>query len=130
MLGLAAALSIIFFGVRASWIAVAGGGSLAPFLRGARPGRCARLNLLRHACELRVVLGVRNQERLYLLYPGALLGPIRRCSRRRLSCCRLNCCRLRAAAGLGAAARLAFLLGASARQEKTRRKYKRKQAYS
>jgi len=81
---MAAALGLAFFGLRASWIAVAGGdrrtpssaalGLAAPFgfllrvgvlccvkvggdlrsplPRCARPSRCARINLLRCACEM------------------------------------------------------------------------------
>jgi hypothetical protein len=51
-LNLVAALGLVFFGVRASWIVDAGGTPVPPLLRGARPGRCAQLGLLRRGCLL------------------------------------------------------------------------------
>jgi len=51
-LGLAALLGLAFSGARASWAVVVEGEPRTPLLRCARPGRCARLCLLRRACKL------------------------------------------------------------------------------
>jgi hypothetical protein len=49
---MAAALGLAFFGARGGWIAVVEGAPRTQLPRCARPGRCARLGLLRRACEL------------------------------------------------------------------------------
>jgi hypothetical protein len=49
--GMAAALGLAFFAVRAGCLAVVGGDLTTPLLRNALPSRCAWLSLLRRACE-------------------------------------------------------------------------------
>jgi hypothetical protein len=73
-LGLAAALSFPFFGGRARWKAVVEGDPRAPLFRCARPCHCARLGLLRRACEL----GYRSRGRPPNPYsPQRLAWPMR-----------------------------------------------------